>query len=156
MRILVACLLTATAGLLLPQSSRDLRSRFGEPDIERYTATNDIGLTVQYGSEGLVCQILIERKRPLLSSSKAPEYMPPETVSALLDDVVPPESRGRHLNSLSESMGCSVGRADEYENVWIARYTNLCVPLKPERESSATVAFKRPVCPLSPYAQLHN
>src|SRR5215813_9274654 len=68
------------------------------------TATNDIGLTVQYGSEGLACQILIERKRPLLSSSKAPEYMPPETVSALLDDVVPPESRGRHLNSLSESM----------------------------------------------------
>ena len=156
MRILFACLLTATAGLLLPQSSRDLRSRFGEPDIERYTATNDIGLTAQYGSDGLACQILIERKRPLISSSKAQEYMSPETVSALLDDIVPPESRGRHLNSLLESMGCSEGRADEYENVWIGRYTNMCVPLKPERESSATVAFKRPVCPVSRYAQLHN
>jgi hypothetical protein len=156
MRLLVACLLTATAGLLLPQSSRDLRSQFGEPDIERYTAKNDIGLTAQYGSDGLACQILIERKQPLLSSHKAQEYMPPETVSALLDDIVPPESRGRRLNSLLESMGCSEGRADEYENVWIGRYTNMCVPLKPERESSATVAFKRPVCPVSRYAQLHN
>ena len=156
MRNFLAYLLAATAGLLLPLDSRDLRSRFGEPDMERYTTTNDIGLTVQYGSDGLACQILIERKRPLLSSNKAPEYMRPETVSVLVDDVVPPESRGRHLNSLSESMGCAEGRADEYESVWIARYTSMCLPLKPERESSATVAFKRPVCPVSPYAQAHN
>lgn len=155
MRILV-CLVVAIGGLLLPQSSHDLRSRFGEPDVERYIAKNDIGLTVQYGSDGLACQILIERKRPLLSTSEAQEYMPPETVSGLLDDVIPREIRGRHLNNLSESMGCAEGYVDEYENVWIARYTNMCVPLKPERESSATVAFKRPVCPVTRYAQLHN
>jgi hypothetical protein len=156
MRILLACLLAATAGLLLPLNSRDLRSRFGEPDMERYTTTNDIGLTVQYGSDGLACQILIERKRPLFSESKAPEYMRPDAVSALLDEVVPPENRGRHLKSFSESMGCAEGNTDEYETVWIARYTNMCVPLKPERESTATVTFKRPVCPVNPYAQAHN
>ena len=42
----------------------------GEPDVERYTATNDIGLTVEYGSDGLACQIVIERKQPLLLSDQ--------------------------------------------------------------------------------------
>ena len=71
MRVLIACSLLISAGLSLAQSSRDLRSRFGEPDVERYTATNDIGLTVEYGSDGLACQILIERKQPLLHSNRA-------------------------------------------------------------------------------------
>jgi hypothetical protein len=156
MRVLVSCILVATAGLALPQSSRDLRSRFGEPDVERYSATNDIGLTVEYGSDGLACQIVIERKQPLLHSNQGQQYMPPEAVSALIDEIVPPDSRGRHINALLESMGCAEGRLDEYENVWIGRYSDMCVPLKPERDSTATVAFKRHDCPVSRYAQLHN
>jgi hypothetical protein len=156
MRILVACLLIATAGLPLAQSSRELRSRFGPPDVERYSATNDIGLTVQYGSDGLACQIVIERKQPLLHSNQAQQYMLPEAVGALIDEIVPPDSRGRHINALLESMGCAEGRVDEYENVWIGRYTDMCLPLKPERESTATVAFKRDACPASRYTQLHN
>lgn len=127
--------------------SRDLRSRFGEPDVERYTATNDIGVTVEYGSDGLACQILIERKQPLLHSNQAQQYMPPEVVSALIDEIVPPASRGRHITSMLESMGCAEGHVDQYENVGIGRYSDKCVPLKPERDSSATIAFKRPVCP---------
>jgi hypothetical protein len=156
MRVLIACSLLVSVSLPLAQSSRDLRSRFGEPDIERYTATNDIGLTVEYGSDGLACQIVIERKQPLLHSDEAQQYMPPEVVSALIDEIVPPASRGRHTNTLLESMGCAEGRVDEYENVWIGRFTNTCAPLKPERDSMATVAFKRHVCPVSRYSQLHN
>ena len=156
MRVLIGCLLVVWAGLALAQSSSDLRSRFGEPDIERYTATNDIGLTVEYGSDGLACQIVIERKHPLLPSNEAQQYMPPEAVSALIDEIVPRASRGLHLETRSENMGCVEGRVDGYENVWIGRYTNACVPLKPERESMATVAFKRHVCPVSRYAQLHK
>jgi hypothetical protein len=156
MRILVACLLIATAGLPLAQSSRELRFRFGPPDVERYSATNDIGLTVQYGSDGLACQIVIERKQPLLHSNQAQQYMLPEAVGALIDEIVPPDSRGRHINALLESMGCAEGRVDEYENVWIGRNTDMCLPLKPERESTATVAFKRDACPASRYTQLHN
>ena len=156
MRVLVACLLLVSAGLPVAQSSSDLRSRFGEPDIERYTTTNGIGLTVEYGADGLACQIVIERKQPLLRSDKAQEYMSADVVSALIAELVPQPGRGPHINTLSESMGCAEGRVDEYENVWIGRYTNTCLPLKPERDSRVTIAFKRPVCPVSPYAQLHN
>jgi hypothetical protein len=77
-------------------------------------------------------------------------------VSALIDEIVPPHSRGTHVNSLLESMGCAEGRLDEYENVWIGRYSNNCIPLEPERERRATVAFKRHVCPVARYAQLRN
>lgn len=156
MRVLIACLLLVSAGLPLAQSSRDLRSRFGEPDLERYTATNDIGVTVEYGPDGLACQILMERKQPLLHSNQAQQYMPPEAVSALIDEIVPPASRGRHITAVLESMGCAEGHVDEYESVWIGRYSDKCVPLKPERDSSATIAFKRSVCPTSRYAELHN
>jgi hypothetical protein len=82
--------------------------------------------------------------------------MAPEAVSEIIDELVPPASRGRSINSMIESMGCAEGRIVEYENVWIARHSDICVPLKRERESTATVVFKRQLCPVSPYAQMHN
>ena len=156
MRILLAFLLIGATSLSLSQSSQDLRSRYGEPDIERFTPTPDIGLTVEYGSDGLACQIVIERKQSLLHDKQAEKYMKPEVASDLIDEIAPPSSRGKEVNSLLESMGCAEGRVREYENVWIAHYSDVCVPLKPERESSATVVFKRQACPISPYAKIHN
>jgi hypothetical protein len=82
--------------------------------------------------------------------------MAPEEVSEVIDELVPPASRGRSINSISESMGCAESRIEEYENVWIARHSDMCVPLKRERERTATVVFKRESCPVSPYAQMHN
>ena len=54
-------------------------------------------------------------------------------------EIVPPTNRGREVNTLLESMGCAEVRAPEYEaveyeNVWIAHASDMCVPLKPERE----------------------
>jgi hypothetical protein len=138
------------------QTSQTLRGCYGEPDIERFTAAGDIGLTVEYGSDGLACQIVLERKQPLLHSEQVRNYMAPESVSEILDELVPPASRGRSIGSMLESMGCAEGRIEEYENVWIARHSDICVPLKRERESNATVVFKRLSCPVSPYAQMHN
>src|SRR5215472_10537391 len=155
MRIVLAFLLAGTASLSLAQRSQELRSRFGEPDIERFTAAPDIGLTVEYGSDGLACQIIIERKQSLLHDKQAEKYMNREAASKLTDEIVPPASRGHEVNSFLESMGCAEGRGQEYENVWIIHYTNVCIP-SAERESRATVVFKRQACPVSPYAQIHN
>jgi hypothetical protein len=111
---------------------------------------------VEYGSDGLACQIVIERKQPLLHGEQVRNYMAPESVSEIIDELVPPASRGRGIGSILESMGCAEGRIEEYENVWIARHSDICVPLKRERESNATVVFKRQSCPVSPYAQMHH
>jgi hypothetical protein len=155
MRVLVVFLLVA-ASLFVATKSQQLHVRYGEPDVERFTAGDDIGLTVEYGSDGLACQIVLERKQPLLHSQQEPKYMPPEVVDQIIDEIIPSASRGRSINKILESMGCAEGRVEEYENVWIGRHWNMCVPLKPERESTATVVFKRHECPLSPYAQFHN
>jgi len=99
---------------------------------------------------------VIERKQPLLHSEQVHNLMAPEAVGEIIDGIVPPASRGRSINSLLESMGCADGRVEEYENIWIGHFSDMCVPLKPERESSATVVFKRQGCPVSPYAQFHK
>jgi hypothetical protein len=156
MRIFFACLLILATGLPLMQNSEEMRVRYGEPDIERFTAAGDIGLTVQYGSDGVACQAVIERKQPLLHGEQSLTYMSPEAVGELVDEIASPSSRGREVNSLLESMGCAEGRVQEYENVWIGHFSDVCVPLKPERESRATLVFKRKACPVNPYAQMHN
>jgi len=156
MQILFVCLLIVSFSLPVGQTSPTLRGRYGEPDIERFTVAGDIGLTVEYGSDGLACQIVIERKQPLLHSEQVRNYMAPESVSEIIDELVPPASRGRSIDSILESMGCAEGRIEEYENVWVARHSDMCVPLKLERESNATVVFKRQSCPVSPYTQMHN
>jgi hypothetical protein len=146
-RVFFLCLLFLFAGLSPTQSSNDLRSRYGQPDVERFTPAPDIGLTVEYGSDGLACQILIERKQSLVHVLQEDKYMRPEFVSKLIDEIVPPPSRGKEVNSFLEEMGCAEGRLQEYESLWISHYSNVCVPLKPERETRATVVFKRQACP---------
>ena len=136
--------------------SQELRSHYGEPDIERFTAAPDIGLTVEYGSDGQACQIVIERKQSLLHDTQAEKYMKPEAASKLIEEIASPAIRGREVDTILESMGCAEGRHQEYENAWISHYSDVCVPLKPERESRATVVFKRQACPINPYAQIHK
>lgn len=134
MRILLAFIFVGTASLSLPQRTQELRSRYGEPDIERFIAAPDIGLTVEYGSDGLACQIVIERKQALLHDKQAGKYMKPEAASKLIDEIVPPASRGEEVNGFLESMGCAEGRGQEYENVWINHYSDVCLPLKAEQK----------------------
>src|SRR6266480_837535 len=120
MRILLGFLLVGTASLSPAQRSQELRSRYGEPDIERFTAAGDIGLTVEYGTDGLACQIVIERKQPLRHTEQPRKYMSPEAVGELVDLIVPLANRGHEINTILESMGCAEQRTVEYENVWIS------------------------------------
>ena len=53
MRFLTGCLLAAAGGVVLTQSSQELHSRYGEPDMERFTVRPGISLTVEYGSDHL-------------------------------------------------------------------------------------------------------
>jgi hypothetical protein len=57
MRILAVCLLVALGTVAVTQSSQELRNRYGEPDLERFIARPGIGLTVQYGSDHLACEV---------------------------------------------------------------------------------------------------
>ena len=80
----------------------------------------------------------------------------PDMVSGILEQVAPLNVRGNEVGHAVESMGCSEVRIEEYENVWISRSTDNCLPLKPERERSARIIFKRQMCPANPFSLIHN
>jgi hypothetical protein len=147
MRILAGCLLVALGSVVMTQGSLELRGRYGEPDLERFIARPGIGLTVQYGSDHLACQVLIESPQPLIYTKEDVSLMSPETVTEILEEVTPVDTRGKQIGSATSMMGCNESEIAEYENVSITRSTHNCLPLMPEREMRATIAFNRDSCP---------
>ncbi len=147
MRTLIGCAVLLTASLSAAQTSQELHSRYGEPDIERFNVRPGIGVTLEYGSDGLTCQMVIEAQQPLVHREQPRRKMAPDVVDGIIDEMVPPEVRGRKVDDLLQSTGCGQSHVDFYENVSISRSTDHCLPLKPERDGSVTIVFKRQTCP---------
>jgi hypothetical protein len=146
MKMLIAYAVVLTACLCAGQTSAEFHSRYGESDTERFTIREGIGMTVEYGSDGLACQMEI-KPQTLIVQRPQQKLMAPEVVDGILDEVVPPETRGRKVNSLLEQMSCAKSVVDYYENVSIHRATDACLPSKPERDTSVVIEFNRQACP---------
>lgn len=147
MRILVGCFLVAAAGVVLSQSSQELHNRYGEPDSERFAARPGISLTVEYGSDHLVCQALIEPPQPLTYSEEHVPLMSSEGVSEVLEEVAPIAMRGKEIFAATHQSGCNVVAVTEYENVYLMRSTHTCDPSSHDQDVRTTIAFKREICP---------
>ncbi|PYU19230.1 MAG: hypothetical protein DMG32_24910 [Acidobacteria bacterium] len=144
---LVGFLIVVAASLAVAQTPQKLRNRYGEPDVERFRARPGIGLTVEYGSDHVACQILIQPSQQILSSQEEEaRFMSSETVTDILEEVVPVGTRGKEIGHVYSAKGCNEFDITECENVSLARSTHNCLPLKREREMRATVTFKRAVC----------
>jgi hypothetical protein len=146
MRILVGSFLIATASVLLSQSSQDFHNRYGEPDRERFAARPGISLTLDYGFDHLACNALIEPPQPLIYRENDALLMSPEAVTEILEEVAPASMRGKETGKTITAAGCNEFQIVEYENITITRSTHNCLPLKPERDMRATVAFRRDIC----------
>jgi len=145
--MLLICLVAAAAALTLAPGTQDFRKRYGEPDTERFIARPGISLTVQYASDHLACQMLIESPRQLLLQKNSEgTLLSPDKVTDILEEVIPLAARGKELNHVVANAGCNAISFIEYENVSITRAVHECVPLQPDREFSATVTFKRDIC----------
>src|SRR6267154_4276588 len=147
MRVVAGCLLVAVGSVVLTQSSQNLHNQYGEPDRERFAARPGISLTVEYGSDHLACQALIEPPQPLTYKEEHVPLMSSEGVSEVLEEVAPVAMRGKEISAGSLQTGCNVASLSEYENVTIMRSTHNCLPLKPEREIRTTIGFNRDACP---------
>jgi hypothetical protein len=147
MRIVAGCLLVAVGSVFLTQSSQDLHNRYGEPDRERFEARPGISLTVDYGSDHLACQALIEPPQSLVHQDEQARFMSSEGVSEVLEEVAPIAMRGKEINSASFVSGCNEARVTEYENVSIMRSTHTCDPSSHDRDVRTAITFKRDICP---------
>jgi len=147
MRIFVGCLLVATASVVLTQSSSEFHSRYGEPDVERFTAQPGISLAVEYGSDQLACQALIEPPQALIHQEEQAQFMSSERVSEVLEEVAPVAMRGNEISTMTHVSGCNEVHITDFENVLIRRSTHTCDPSSQNQDVRTAITFKRDTCP---------
>jgi hypothetical protein len=147
MRILVGCLLVATGSVVLTQSSSEFHSLYGEPDVERFTARPGISLAVEYGSDHLACQPLIELAQPLIHQEEQAQFMSSERVSEVLEEVVPVAMRGKEISAMIDVSGCNKVHITDFENVFIMRSRHICDPSSQDQDMRTAITFKRDTCP---------
>ena len=146
MHIFARSLLVAAAGFVLTPSSQDLHNRYGEPDIERFIARPGIGLTVEYGSDHLACQVLIDPPQSLIHQEEQLRLMSSDGVSEVLEEIAPATMRGNEILSSILVSGCNESRMTDYENVSIMRSKHTCDPSTPDQDVRTTIMFKRDTC----------
>ena len=110
---------------LMAQTASDLRAKYGPPS-EIYEIKPSISLTVKYGQDGQVCEMLITERNDSHSESADKRSAPDATASDLLEQLAPNAQRGLKVNSTSTVGNCFALRAELYENVLINRYENSC------------------------------
>ena len=98
MKRLIGCALLLTSCLGVAQTSRELHSRYGDSDTERFKIRDGIGLTVQYGSDGFACQMEI-KPQTLIVQRPQQKVMAPEVVNGIIDEFVPPDTCGRKVKT---------------------------------------------------------
>ncbi len=105
-----------------------------------------ISLTLAYGSDHLTCEALIEPPQALFHREETARFMSPVAVMKTLEAIAPQSERGKEINRMITEVGCNEFQVLEYENVTITHSMHNCLPLKPERETRATVSFRRTSC----------
>jgi len=134
-------------------TSTELHPRYGQPESERFQARPGIVLTVDYGSDGLACGMLITSRETLSSETedgKLPfdsAWLNPgrhylEKVDEILNEAVPESTRGEGGAAMNTQAGCGLIGNTEYGNVSISRVGNACV----WGGVDVRVSFKRAVC----------
>ena len=147
MRFLIACFVVAAMGAAVPQSSNEFHNRYGEPTLERFQARPGISVTVEYGSDHLACQIVIEPPQLLIHKEEQTQLMSSDGVSEILEDIVPVAMRGNVISRGSFQDSCGVGYVTDYDNLSIVRGMNECKSSNPDHDSRTQIIFKRSTCP---------
>jgi hypothetical protein len=142
-RFLSGCLIFLALAATAPQYSRDLRARYGEPDVERFAVRPDVTMTTEYGPDGKVCELIVEPRQPFLRPSHTPgPTMERETAMDVLHQVVP-ETRGHEIRRLGGMQdGCGAIEFMAYENISISLGEDACAG----RVQSLGVQFNRDAC----------
>jgi hypothetical protein len=146
MRVPIGCFVLMAFCSSGAQTSQEFHSRYGESEIERFAVRPGIGLTVEFGNDGLACQELLELSRPILHHEDQAAFMPADEVDKILEEIAPVSTRGKETNKSIISSGCNNIETVEYENLSITRSTHNCVRSSLNRDTQATITFKRDAC----------
>jgi hypothetical protein len=146
MRIGFACLIFSVASGVLAPSLPELHTRYGKPNLERYMARPGIAVTVEYGSDHSACWVLIEPPRPLFHPEEDLPLMSSDTVTEILEEIAPADTRGINVLSMISDKGCAESQTTQYQALTINLTRNICLSPAPEHEVRATISYNRDVC----------
>jgi len=123
-----------------------LRAKYGDPinygkrvNSETFKVRNNITMMVNYGPGGQACRIEVH---PAGQSTvrQAPDLAMKQQMDEVLQEVVPPSTRGKEIRSGVIQMGAVSFLLIEYEHVTVTEL------LQGETPTSVTVAFKEQGC----------
>ena len=99
------------------QTVEEIKTKYGNP-VDSYSVSNGIWMHAEFGSDGQLCTAALYPKR--ISGNTRIFYPNLEEWELLkvLDQLVPPTSRGKDLGGLSLMVGV-LTRSYDYENVMI-------------------------------------
>jgi hypothetical protein len=149
LRILLGCVAFLALAAPAPQSSFNLRARYGKPDVQRFAIRPGITMAVEYGSDGKACIFDIEPRHAFIHELFFRETtISKATALDLLDEVAPPERRGVETHPLFSGgaiqASCGAYETGEYQNARVGAAVDVCK--KPIAVVRLDVRFTRPAC----------
>jgi len=144
-RTVLPLLLVIFAMVAAAQTATDLTARCGHPDAEQFVVRPGITMMARYADDRTACEMLIEPKHSIQLRDDKEQSMATDTVSKIIDELIPESERGLLLNRMIENMGASEHQVAEYENVTISRSFVRYLPSDHD-EKSATVVRKDGQC----------
>jgi hypothetical protein len=112
---------------MLAQTRDEFKTKYGAPDDQgRYIVQPGIGLSVKYTSGHRLFEILIEpidankEKTSNPESDSSPKVIPSDVAENILNEVLPPEKRGKKGSAANAEFGCMSVDYEEYELVVIS------------------------------------
>jgi hypothetical protein len=142
---LSTCLVVLGLAAAAQQNSSDLRTHYGQPDVERFAIRPDITLTAQYGRDGKACILLLEPRRAFIHSSLVQnQTFSKDAAMELVDEVAPPETRGKPLLGPGATIGGLSFQWEWYENLAITYVERTSAA--PATVIFAQVRFERAGC----------
>jgi MarR family len=122
------------------QTASDFTARYGYSDAERFVVRPEIVMTAKYTEDRTACEMLIEPE-PSIRRPDKDHSMAADTVSKVIDELIPVSERGILLSRGIENVGAAEYQVAEYQNVTIGRYFARYLPANHD-EKSATVVRK--------------
>jgi hypothetical protein len=124
-----------------------LRAEYSDPinygkrvNSETFKVRNNITMMVNYGPSGQACRIEVHPTGQSTVRQAPPDIATKQQVDEVLQEVVPPSTRGKEIRSGMIQMGAVSFLLIEYEHVTVNEL------LQGETPTSVTVAFEEKGC----------
>ena len=141
---LLQIVLVLTGGTVVAQRSSELQSKYGSPQ-DAFVIRPGLLMTAKYAADGRVCEMYIIEARTPGSNIVLRTPLTPETVPALIDELVPEGERGSKLRWPVQTQGMTLQALYRFENVSIELVQNL-LPSKGWSDGILKIKWANRVC----------